>query len=160
MVTVPRTIVGSSYVNPSAFAKFMFYDYITLSGSWIGANADYRMNSLYDPRYALGGGQPSGLTQWASFYSAYTVYKMKIDVWFIRRIQTVSNWVVGVGPVSSGNTGAACDLDWALETPNIHFKIAGTPSFYGTAPPSVVPTMIYHVRFAFWWNCITSCLSC
>jgi len=35
----------------------------------------WRANSVFDPDAALGGGQPTGFTQWSNFYEKYTVVK-------------------------------------------------------------------------------------
>lgn len=35
----------------------------------------FRANSVFDPEAALGGGTPTGYTQWSNFYSVYTVVK-------------------------------------------------------------------------------------
>jgi hypothetical protein len=40
----------------------------------------FRANSLNDPDYAIGGQQPRGFDQWASFYSQYTVIGARIKV--------------------------------------------------------------------------------
>lgn len=40
----------------------------------------FRGNSLYDPEYAVGGGQPLGYDQWAAIYNYYSVIGSKIEV--------------------------------------------------------------------------------
>lgn len=35
----------------------------------------WRANSVFDPDAAIGGGQPTGFTQWSNFYEKYTVVK-------------------------------------------------------------------------------------
>lgn len=40
----------------------------------------YRLNSCFDPRYAIGGAQPMGFDQWAAMYKRYTVVSCSITV--------------------------------------------------------------------------------
>ncbi len=42
----------------------------------------YRCNSIYDPQYAVGGQQPLGHDQWATFYAHYVVIGAKITTQF------------------------------------------------------------------------------
>lgn len=44
-----------------------------------------RANSLHDPDYSLGGGQPTGFDQWASFYDRYKVTSSKCSVQVINQ---------------------------------------------------------------------------
>lgn len=54
----------------------------------------YRLNSLYDPRFATGGGQPYGRDQMAAIYRLYTVLAVKWKVIFIPRPTTVSSDII------------------------------------------------------------------
>lgn len=48
----------------------------------LGSRLEYvfRANSIYDPRYILGGHQPIGYQQWAQFYNQYIVVGSKMTV--------------------------------------------------------------------------------
>lgn len=48
-----------------------------------GTTQPYRLNSLYDPRFNAGGGQPYGFDQIASMYNKYMVYAVAIEAEFI-----------------------------------------------------------------------------
>lgn len=59
-------------------------------------NRVYRLNSLYDPEFALGGGQPMGFDQWSTFYLKYLVYASRIKLEFI--MESVNPIEVFLGP--------------------------------------------------------------
>lgn len=40
-----------------------------------------QMNSIFDPQYAVGGGQPRGFDQWSALYANYRVHGVKITVY-------------------------------------------------------------------------------
>lgn len=44
-------------------------------------NFQINLNSVYDPQYASGGGQPRGFDQWAGFYANYRVHGAKVVVY-------------------------------------------------------------------------------
>lgn len=56
----------------------------------------YRLNSLYDPEFKLGGGQPMGFDQWAALYNRYVVYGGKITLEFMS--ESTLPFEVFVGP--------------------------------------------------------------
>jgi len=41
-----------------------------------------RLNSLFDPEYAVGGHQPMGFDQWQAFYNAYKVTHCRVKITF------------------------------------------------------------------------------
>lgn len=45
--------------------------------------ATFRCISLYDPQYAVGGGQPAGFDKLAEVYSLFYTWKTRIDVWVL-----------------------------------------------------------------------------
>lgn len=45
------------------------------------ASKIFRANSLYDPEYSTGGGQPEGFDIWKKFYNRYRVLACKINVY-------------------------------------------------------------------------------
>lgn len=52
------------------------------SGAALSAYTLYRANSVYDPRWAVGGGQPIGFDDWKTLYGAYVVLGAKCKVRF------------------------------------------------------------------------------
>lgn len=58
----------------------------------------WRMTSLYDPQYAIGGGQPTYFDQLALIYSRYKVNGAKITASFSLSTQTAAN----IGPYLCG----------------------------------------------------------
>jgi len=68
-----------------------------------GETAVYRMNSVFDPEAALGGGQPIGFDQLAAKYSYYQVYGAKI-------VFTGSNGQSGGGGIAEVQIGTSLQL--------------------------------------------------
>lgn len=58
----------------------------------------FRINSLYDPEYAVGGHQPLGFDQWSVFYNKYLVLgaKVRADCFSTSTTTTISNAIVGI----------------------------------------------------------------
>jgi len=84
-----------------------------------------RLNSLYDPDYAIvNGHQPLGYDQWGAFYQKYRVFKAAVSVTFINNSTTGIQ--CGVLPYNyvSGNISSIGDDDF--EQPHVVTKtIAG-----------------------------------
>ena len=74
MVSIPRRSITPAHY----FAKMTYTDvftYVPLAGLY--ESRRFRGNSVYDPDYTGGGGQPTGFDQLAALYQRYTVYAAK-----------------------------------------------------------------------------------
>lgn len=67
-------------IPDTTFIKLRDFDAVRTSGS-VGTQASviYRPFGMYDPRYAIGGGQPQYFDQWMGLYERYIVYGSKIS---------------------------------------------------------------------------------
>lgn len=59
--------------------------------------ADFRANSLFDPDYGVGGGQPMGFDQWTALYDQYVVTGSKITAYISYEHQEINNPPMCVG---------------------------------------------------------------
>ena len=63
--------------------KLTYVDHVAFSSSGVShAGYQFRMNSLLDPQYAVGGHQPYGRDQWATLYNRYNVISCKLTARF------------------------------------------------------------------------------
>ena len=60
-----------------------------------------RANSVYDPEFAAGGGQPTGFDELAALYSRYLVNAAKVKVTLVNYSATAAKLVVSPSPDSS-----------------------------------------------------------
>ena len=67
----------------------------------------WRGNSVYDPYYAVGGDQPTGVDQWEAFYEKYKVFGSKIHASFINTDESTSKAPVRMTLIPTTNTGFA-----------------------------------------------------
>lgn len=67
-----------------------------------------RSNSVFDPVFALGGGQPMYLDEFSLLYSRYTVYASSITLTFINRTNTTEAAFIKVGvyPLTDSSTSS------------------------------------------------------
>lgn len=58
----------------------------------------FRINSLYDPEFSVGGHQPLGFDEWSVFYNKYLVLgaKVRADCFATSTTTTISNAIVGI----------------------------------------------------------------
>lgn len=84
--------------NQSYMARlpFAYDDYITNTAAFsalaqCSVNHTFRLNSVYDPLYNVGGFQPVQYAQLALFYGAYTVFAVKVNVTFYNPTQDGMN---------------------------------------------------------------------
>lgn len=81
-----------SIVPNRAFARLIFQDGVScyIGNGYVHGNYMYSLGNLADPRIANGGGTPSGLSYWNSFYDQWKVLRATVDVWFMRQQTSVS----------------------------------------------------------------------
>lgn len=87
LITRFRTIQrGPSLFSAESYVRIPFAETFQVTGNSATTTAvvgySYRLNSIYDPRVDLGGGQGLGYDTLALNYSRYQVYKAKISVIF------------------------------------------------------------------------------
>lgn len=85
----------------------------------------YRMNSVYDPVYAMGGGQPMYHDELSQLYDNYCVYGSKITATFINRSATTETAFVRAGIYPLVNSGTAVTPDEAIERDNCIYAYVG-----------------------------------
>jgi hypothetical protein len=68
------------------------------TGAGATSNQGIRANSLYDPEYDFGGGQPTGFTQWSSVYGFYRVIQTWVRVTFMANGTTSGVMAVALFP--------------------------------------------------------------
>lgn len=81
--------------------------------------ATFRLNSLYDPQYAVGGHQPRGFDQMATIYGIYRVLGVGIKLY--GSLITPGSGVVGYSITSSST--APGDINSYMETRNSKYRI-------------------------------------
>lgn len=108
------------------FTKIKYHTTVTLNTSSLN-DIIIRGNSINDPEYALGGGRPMYVEQFAQLYDRYVVYASNIDLAFTNTSGTGGSAFakVGVFPLSSpvpvNSTIEAIERDnctWAQLGPN------------------------------------------
>lgn len=62
--------------------RLKYSDNIKLSpmGAAVWSDYPFRLNSIYDPDYLLGGHQPATYDQWGNFYKRYRVYRADVKL--------------------------------------------------------------------------------
>lgn len=133
----PYSVRGTNPNNSSVFTGKGFPDSLTTnlvySDSIIldptAANPlpkfSYRLTSLFDPQFTLGGGQPTYFDQLAGLYERYIVNGAKITCIFSRSSTTAAN----IGPYICGVSSADNDTVPAtaaatlMSAPNTVFKV-------------------------------------
>lgn len=98
----------------------------------------WRSNSIYDPRFSIGGHQPYGHDQFALLYHHYEVLEAKIKVTFTcsdTDRDSVSTQIVGIR--SGGDMGVSAPIaeNIMCEAPNVRF---------GVIPPGVGKLVLNH----------------
>lgn len=81
----------------------------------------WRANSVFDPDAAIGGGQPTGFTQWSNFYEKYTVVKSTCQLRLLDKDTGTSTTgtVTGLwGVALRDSTGALTSLRQVTEDDN------------------------------------------
>lgn len=99
-----------------------------LSTSWAGGGSIqiqdrvYRANSIFDPDFAVGGGQPLGHDQWSAFYTQYRVYAIKVEV----EAMSDAAIVGGIGIVTLNTSSGIVDRDQIREQQKSKELLLGT----------------------------------
>jgi len=105
--------------------KMSYKDNINCSSSinpWAIWNG--RLNSIYDPDYAIvNGHQPLGYDQWATFYNKFRVYKAYVTATFINN--TSAGVQCGVLPYNADAGNLAVVDDSTFEQPHAATKTVG-----------------------------------
>lgn len=77
----PRRIIRAVGVPKQAYAKLRYMNFTEFNLAAGAANyTKFRLNSLFDPEVALGGGQPYYHDQWSALFARYRVYGCKVEV--------------------------------------------------------------------------------
>lgn len=117
--------------------KMRYVEAFSQSLNTPGSRLEYvfRANSIFDPRYALGGHQPIGYDQWESFYGQYVVVgsKMMVDVSYNGGVSKVTTAMVNL-------TRSATDtrsLTEKLETGDTTYRILPGNAAFAARPTRV-----------------------
>lgn len=90
----PRT--ASAVFKQQVIKTFTYFEEVILDSAFgTGAQATFRVNSLFDPLFTLGGHQPRGFDEWKTHYQTYTVLSSKITATYFSE-QTASMGAIAV----------------------------------------------------------------
>lgn len=85
----------------------------------------YVRNSLRDPWYYAGGGQPAGFLQWMGFYRQFLCYAMKISV-TINAAANIPNTGVLIRPMDDTQTvSSLIDFQNWTDLPDVRYRYFG-----------------------------------
>ena len=71
--------LGAGPASKTQLTKLVFSEQISIDpGTGLVGTATYNAGGCFDPRTAIGGGQPRGFDQWMSFYEHYIVLGSRI----------------------------------------------------------------------------------
>ncbi len=105
----PRTI---NRLFPGLNRTLIFEDVVPVTT--LTSDLRYLGNGLYDPRYDLGGGQPSYFNAMMQVYSRYHVDSVTVEVSFK---STAVDTLWGLVPTNSNDTSSINSFDAILELP-------------------------------------------
>lgn len=109
---ITKVKIRSPIITDKAVVKFVYTQNTELSvaASDLGATTTvFRGNSVYDPVFDTGGGQPDGFDRWAPFYNKYRVMASKI---MIQAINTGNGpQFLTIIPAPEKNDGNVPDYD-------------------------------------------------
>ena len=105
----PQTI---NRLFPGLNRTLIFEDVVQVTS--LTSDLRYLGNGLYDPRYDLGGGQPSYFNAMMQVYSRYHVDSVTVEVSFK---STAVDTLWGLVPTNSNDTSSINSFDAILELP-------------------------------------------
>lgn len=83
------------------------------------ATHQYRLNSIFDPDFSLGGHQPLSYDQWAALYRQYLVYGVKATVNAVANGDAATLAIPSTVVLTLTNSNASInDINTAMEYPN------------------------------------------
>ena len=118
-VAVPRGIsTGTNIIRRSSVADLTYHKQVTLNGSVVVGGTgftQFRMNGVYDPEVAIGGGQPRGFDQMALLYEEYTVTECMAEVYFNASNSAATGVIpfLAIRPESAGSPDAKAVFEGA-----------------------------------------------
>lgn len=121
------SFMRNTLVPDRMIMKFSYKDNINLSAAGPATSAVWnaRLNSLYDPDYAVvNGHQPLGYDQWSGFYNKYRVYKAFVTVTAINLSN--AGCQVGILPYNSDQGNLSTIDDASFEQPHVVTKTVGS----------------------------------
>lgn len=94
---------GPSGIPDKVLLKFNYAGVGQINTAQFSVDKQYRLNSIYDPEYNLGGQSVAGLAQWSALYNKYRVYKVDylLNVVNIQGAQSIAGAIV---PAPAGFT--------------------------------------------------------
>jgi len=93
--TTPVVYVGRGPVAPKTVVTLRYHD--TWQNAALKPDYVYRLNSIYDPDAQIGGHQPMGRDQYATFYNRYRVTACAMTLWVTPTSNTTSYKIVILG---------------------------------------------------------------
>jgi len=82
---IPKNVqyTPGAVIKRTQRANLCYNSHKTLESSFgVAASHEFRLNSIFDPEFSIGGHQPMGRDQWANLYQAYRVLGAKITAKF------------------------------------------------------------------------------
>lgn len=130
-------------VKKSYSCKFVYGDLITLNSANLstiyGTEKAYRLNSLFDPDFSVGGHQPYGFDQMAAMYNKYIVHGVKVEVWGVNPTNPGVTLGVQIQTPSDTNTLQGRGPSHVREMPNVVQKFINTTGSQVVAVSEYIP---------------------
>jgi len=116
---IPQFTIGREIVARRQFTRLVYEvgQIGTTTTTGLG-NFQLRLNSLFDPQYTVGGGQPQGYDQLTQLYTNYRVHGARVDVY--AQSLTPSNQSI-VSLIHRTQVAVPSDVRALMESPNGKF---------------------------------------
>ena len=109
-------------IADSQIVKLRYVDFFQLDAGIGGVAFDtWRANGIFDPYVGVGGHQPLGGDQYASFYKSYVVLGAKATCYFDVYSNSASDSVWGLGKTSTVSTQPATNINQAIEQNQVSY---------------------------------------
>lgn len=77
----PGRPLGNAGISPKKFITLRYAEEISLNPGIASVSRNFfRLNSIFDPNYSVGGHKPLGADEWSAFYNRYVVRRARIRV--------------------------------------------------------------------------------
>lgn len=94
---------GPAGIPDSVVVKLNYSGLGQINTAQFSIDKQYRLNSIYDPEYNLGGQSAAGLAQWSNLYNKYRVYAVDYNI-TLANIQGVQSIAGAIVPAPAGFT--------------------------------------------------------
>lgn len=118
------SVARTSPISDRTFTRLKYSMLTALNYGGLGfpTNHQFRINSLFDPDFSLGGHQPLGYDQYSTLYNKYRVHGMGYKITFINR---ETAYQLEVATQLRPNSVAQTNIDTIHEAPYTQKRIIG-----------------------------------